>query len=53
MLEIAKKQKAKTVIPLNGLYLALPRKREIGKMQFESQFNPFQSKIGYLSFKFS
>lgn len=48
-----RKKPTKIVIPLYCLHLVLPREREIGKMQFESHFNPFQSTSVYLQFKFS
>lgn len=36
------------IIPLHGLHIVFPEEREMGKMQFGSQFNFFQSTITYI-----
>lgn len=41
-------KKGKKVIPLHGLHIVFPEEREMGKMQFGSQFNSFQSTIIYI-----
>lgn len=40
------------VISLHDLRIVLPGEREMDKMQFGNQLNPFQSTILYLSFTF-
>lgn len=45
-------EKGNNIIPFHGWHIVLSGEREMDKMQFGSQFNPFQSTIAYLPLSF-